>query len=302
MHFQEYWVRLHAEPEALAVIGVGLDARPSRRRACSSGSAAADLILLAPSNPVVSIGPILGVPGVRQAVLDSPARVVGFAGILGGAPVLGMAHRLLPVIGVDVDAGAVGRHYGGRSTGGILDLWVMDSADAASAAALETGGPAHRGHRSDHARPVGDRRVHPARGQGARFVISIFAPDGIGEVGPGDDLAALVHTAVAADPHGPLRDGDIVVVTSKIVSKAEDRRVPAARRDAGHPRRDGTDGRAPWADHDHPNPERIDARRRRGRQLQRLPGEVLLLPVDPDASAERLRATARSAWSAGGSA
>lgn len=139
VHFQEYWVRLHAEPEALAVIGVGLDAaRPTPGLLDRIG--AADLILLAPSNPVVSIGPILGVPGVRQAVIDSPARVVGFAGILGGAPVLGMAHRLLPVIGVAVDAGAVGLHYGGRSTGGILDLWVMDSVDAASAATLETAG------------------------------------------------------------------------------------------------------------------------------------------------------------------
>ena len=139
VHFQEYWVRLHAEPEALAVIGVGLDdAEPTP--GLLERISGADLILLAPSNPVVSIGPILGVPGVRQAVIDSPARVVGFAGILGGAPVLGMAHRLLPVIGVAVDAGAVGLHYGGRSTGGILDLWVMDSVDAASAAPLERAG------------------------------------------------------------------------------------------------------------------------------------------------------------------
>ena len=139
MHFQEYWVRLHAEPEALAVIGVGLEAaEPTPGLLERIG--AADLILLAPSNPVVSVGPILGVPGVRQAVIDSRARVVGFAGILGGAPVLGMAHRLLPVIGVAVDAGAVGLHYGGRSTGGILDLWVMDSVDAGSAAGLEQAG------------------------------------------------------------------------------------------------------------------------------------------------------------------
>ena len=55
--------------------------------------------------------------------------MLGFAGILGGAPVLGMAHRLLPAIGVDVDAGAVGLHYGARSRGGVLDAWAMDTAD-----------------------------------------------------------------------------------------------------------------------------------------------------------------------------
>jgi LPPG:FO 2-phospho-L-lactate transferase len=58
--------------------------------------------------------------------------VIGFAGILGGSPVLGMAHRLLPAIGVDVDAAAVGLHYGARQRGGVLDAWAMDTADAAA--------------------------------------------------------------------------------------------------------------------------------------------------------------------------
>jgi coenzyme F420-0:L-glutamate ligase / coenzyme F420-1:gamma-L-glutamate ligase len=120
-------------------------------------------------------------------------------------------------------------------------------------------------------------------------VIEIFAPDGIGEVGPGDDLAALVEAAVAADPHGPLRDGDIVVVTSKVVSKAEDRRLPAARREEAI--------RSESA--------RTVARRgpimitqtRGGLTLAASGvdnsnvshGEVLLLPADPDATAEKLR-------------
>ena len=142
VHFQEYWVRLHAEPDALAVEQVGIAAaRPAP--GLLARIAAADLILVAPSNPVVSIGPVLAVPGVRQAIRDSAAPVIGFAGILGGAPVLGMAHRLLPAIGVAVDAGAVGLHYGGRrdpNGSGVLDLWVMDSADAGSAAGLEAAG------------------------------------------------------------------------------------------------------------------------------------------------------------------
>ena len=72
-------------------------------------------MLFAPSNPVVSIGPILAVPGCVRPLRASPAPVVGFAGILGGAPVLGMAQRLLPAIGVEVDAAAVGEHYGSRA-------------------------------------------------------------------------------------------------------------------------------------------------------------------------------------------
>ena len=61
-------------------------------------------------------------------------------------------------------------------------------------------------------------------------MITIFAPAGIGEVSPGTDLAPLVLAAIDADPAGPLRDGDILVVTSKIISKAEGRIEPASRR------------------------------------------------------------------------
>jgi LPPG:FO 2-phospho-L-lactate transferase len=96
--------------------------------------------LIAPSNPVVSIGPILSVPGIRQVLLEAAAPVVGFAGILGGSPVLGMAHRLLPAIGVAVEAAAVGRHYGSRATGGVLDVWAMDTADADSADRVRAAG------------------------------------------------------------------------------------------------------------------------------------------------------------------
>lgn len=130
VHFQEFWVRLHAEPEVLDVVQVGQDGARATD-AVIEALTAADLVLIAPSNPVVSIGPILGVGGVRPALRATNARVIGFSGILGGAPVLGMAHRLLPAIGVEVTAAGVGLHYGSRrSPGGILDAWVMDSADA----------------------------------------------------------------------------------------------------------------------------------------------------------------------------
>jgi LPPG:FO 2-phospho-L-lactate transferase len=139
VHFQEYWVRLRADPDALAVTLLGIEtARPAP--GVTESLERANLILLAPSNPVVSIGPILAVPGLRDALQQAPAPVVGFAGILGGAPVLGMAHRLLPAVGVEVDAAAVGLHYGARSRGGVLDAWAMDSADSSSADRVQQGG------------------------------------------------------------------------------------------------------------------------------------------------------------------
>jgi LPPG:FO 2-phospho-L-lactate transferase len=139
VHFQEYWVRLHAQPDALAITLVGVETAapaPGVLEAIEH----ANLILVAPSNPVVSIGPILAVPGLRKALQGTRAHVVGFAGILGGSPVLGMAHRLLPAIGVEVDAAAVGLHYGARSAGGVLDAWAMDTADHASIEQVEQGG------------------------------------------------------------------------------------------------------------------------------------------------------------------
>ena len=139
VHFQEYWVRLQAHPEVLAITLVGVESAgpgPGVIEALRES----DLILVAPSNPVVSIGPILAVPELREAVRRASASVVGFAGILGGSPVLGMAHRLLPAIGVDVDAAAVGLHYGARSRGGVLDAWTMDSADASSAERVQQAG------------------------------------------------------------------------------------------------------------------------------------------------------------------
>jgi LPPG:FO 2-phospho-L-lactate transferase len=139
VHFQEYWVRLHAQPEAVAITLVGVETAapaPGVLKAIEQ----ADLILMAPSNPVVSIGPILAVPGLADALRRSAALVVGFAGILGGAPVLGMAHRLLPAIGVEVDAAAVGLHYGARSRGGVLDAWTMDISDADATERVQQGG------------------------------------------------------------------------------------------------------------------------------------------------------------------
>ncbi len=129
VHFQEYWVRLHAEVPARAVVPVGIEAStpgPGVLEAITD----ADLVLVPPSNPVVSVGTILGVPGVRAAMRATAAPVVGVSPIVSGRPVRGMAAPLLDAIGVEVSAAAVAEHYGARSAEGVLDGWLVDSADA----------------------------------------------------------------------------------------------------------------------------------------------------------------------------
>jgi LPPG:FO 2-phospho-L-lactate transferase len=130
VHFQEYWVRLHAEVPAEAVVVVGLeDSSPGP--GVIDAITDADLIIVPPSNPVVSVGTILGVPRVREAVTATRAPVVGLSPIIGGTHVRGMAHQLLTSIGVEVSAGAVALHYGARSDGGVLDGWLVDEVDVA---------------------------------------------------------------------------------------------------------------------------------------------------------------------------
>lgn len=93
--------------------------------------ATADVVLLPPSNPVVSIGAITAIPGISAAISAAAAPVVGVSGIVGGAPVRGMADRCLAAIGVDTTSEAVARHYGSRPVG-LLDGWLVDSMDAAA--------------------------------------------------------------------------------------------------------------------------------------------------------------------------
>ena len=130
IHFQEWWVRHRAALAASAFVQVGVDdARPAP--GVVEAFATADVVLLAPSNPVVSIGTILGVPGLRDAMLAAPGPIVGISPIVGGEVVRGMADRCLPVLGIEVSAEGVGRHYGARTTGGLLDAWLVHTGDRA---------------------------------------------------------------------------------------------------------------------------------------------------------------------------
>ncbi len=135
VHFQEWWVGMHAELPALTVLPIGADAAKPAPGVLDA-IAAAEVLLLPPSNPVVSVGTILAVPGIRDAVRSAAAPVVGLSPIIGGAPVRGMADKVLPAVGVDTDAAAVALHYGAREYGareygGLLDGWLVDIADAA---------------------------------------------------------------------------------------------------------------------------------------------------------------------------
>lgn len=135
IHFQEYWVRMRAAVDAEAVVPVGAEqAKPAP--GVLEAIAAADVIVFPPSNPVVSVGTILAVPGIREAVAAAEAPVVGLSPIVGGAPVRGMADKVLAAVGVESTAAAVALHYGT----GLLDAWLVDTADADAVAEVEAAG------------------------------------------------------------------------------------------------------------------------------------------------------------------
>jgi LPPG:FO 2-phospho-L-lactate transferase len=126
VHFQEWWVRLHAATPATEISFSGADAAAPAPGVLEA-IAAADCVLLPPSNPVVSVGAILAVPGIAEAV--AARTVVGVSPIIGGAPVRGMADACLAAIGVETSAAAVAAHYGA----GLLDGWLVDDQDKAAA-------------------------------------------------------------------------------------------------------------------------------------------------------------------------
>ena len=133
LHFQEWWVRLHAAVPARKIEAVGAAAaRPAP--GVLEAIEAADFVLFPPSNPVVSVGVILAVPGIADAVRAQ--TVVGVSPIIGGAPVRGMADACLAAIGVETSAIAVGVHYGPD----LLDGWLVDDQDKDAVDAPELAG------------------------------------------------------------------------------------------------------------------------------------------------------------------
>ncbi|GHG41551.1 2-phospho-L-lactate transferase [Streptomyces zaomyceticus] len=135
VHFQEYWVKLRASVDAKAVVPVGAEAAKPAPGVLEA-VAAADVILFPPSNPVVSVGTILAVPGIREAIVAAEAPVVGLSPIVGDAPVRGMADKVLAAVGVESTAAAVARNYGSE----LVDGWLVDTVDAGSVADVEAAG------------------------------------------------------------------------------------------------------------------------------------------------------------------
>ena len=136
IHFQEWWIRYGAKLPAHEFIQVGLDtAQPAP--GVIEAILNADLVLLPPSNPVVSIGTILAIPGMTEAIRNTSAPVLGLSPIVNNAPIRGMADACLSTINVQTNAAAVARHYGSRSDGGLLDYWLIDHTDADSLGEIE---------------------------------------------------------------------------------------------------------------------------------------------------------------------
>ena len=132
LHFQQWWVGERAAPEVASVWLEGAEAaRPAP--GVLEAISAADAVLLCPSNPVVSIGTILAVPGIRDALRG--VCVVGVSPIVGGRVVRGMADRLLPAVGAATSAAGVAGLYAD-----FLDGWVLDLRDSHLASTVSAGG------------------------------------------------------------------------------------------------------------------------------------------------------------------
>ncbi len=143
VHFQEYWVRDQALVPVHSVVTIGID-KASPAPGVLEAIAGAEVVIVPPSNPIVSVGTILGVPGIREALRATPAKVVGLSPIVAGEHVRGMASQLLAASGQEVSAAGVAELYGARGTGGILDAWLVDERDAHLVPRIEGLGMASR--------------------------------------------------------------------------------------------------------------------------------------------------------------
>jgi LPPG:FO 2-phospho-L-lactate transferase len=133
LDFQDYFVGRRSTPVVRELVFAGAEAaRPQPEFLATLADPGLRAVVICPSNPFISIDPILAVPGVRQALRGCPAPVVAVSPIIGGQAVKGPTAKIMAELGLPVDAAAVARHYGD-----ILDLYVADEADAAAVAGLD---------------------------------------------------------------------------------------------------------------------------------------------------------------------
>ena len=218
--FQTYYVR-HQHADRVAAIrfdGAEL-ARPAPGVDEALREAAA--IVLAPSNPLISIGPILAVERIRELLERRSAPCVAVSPIVAGRALRGPAAAMMESLGHEASPAGVARLYRG-----LIDVMVLDREDEMLAADVEALGI--RPVVADTIMRDGEARTalaqNCARGSRAGAVTIEIMPIAVeGEIAPGDDLAELL---LAAAP--PLRPGDVVVVSHKAVAKSEGRVVDLA--------------------------------------------------------------------------
>ncbi|KWX21417.1 2-phospho-L-lactate transferase [Mycolicibacterium wolinskyi] len=136
IHFQEWWVRYRAKVPSHSFAFIGAE-QATAGPGVTEAIAEADVVLLAPSNPVVSVGPILQIPGIRGALRSTAAPVIGYSPIIAGKPLRGMADECLSIIGVESTSEGVGRWFGAKSGTGILDGWLVHEGDHAEIEGVE---------------------------------------------------------------------------------------------------------------------------------------------------------------------
>jgi len=131
LHFQEYLVKRRAQ---IAVRGIRFENIESALPAPGVAEAihAAEAIIICPSNPLISIGPILAVPGLRALLQETKARVAAISPVVGGASLKGPTDRMLAELGMEVSAAQVARLYAD-----ILDVYIIDHRDGAAQEEIE---------------------------------------------------------------------------------------------------------------------------------------------------------------------
>jgi len=124
--FQHYFVRLRAEPAARGISFEGAErARPSPALLAALAAPELELVVICPSNPYLSVDPILALPGLRAALARAQVPVVAVSPIIGGAAVKGPTAKIMAELGVPRTQAAIARHYEG-----LIDGLVIDEADA----------------------------------------------------------------------------------------------------------------------------------------------------------------------------
>jgi LPPG:FO 2-phospho-L-lactate transferase len=163
LDFQDYFVRRHCAPVVRQIVFAGAStARPQPDFLAALAKEDLRMVVICPSNPLISIDPILSLPGVRKALRACRAPVVAVSPIIGGKAVKGPTAKMMDELGMPVDAASVARHYDD-----ILDHYVIDEADAETVGALDAATIATRTLMESIADREALARVVLAAGRGA---------------------------------------------------------------------------------------------------------------------------------------